>query len=133
MASRCQVPGSLTLQSDMGGHAKVNMHSRAAEILRSLPGHIADKILAGLRRSRISPAEAFAAIDTNGDGQLQEDEFAAGLRALQVDLSDGQFAVVLSKFDMVNLSQAQAASPCRRLPPAAVDAASARTHTLTTS
>ena len=102
MASRCQVPGSLTLQSDMGGHAKVNMHSRAAEILRSLPGHIADKILAGLRRSRISPAEAFAAIDTNGDGQLQEDEFVAGLRALQVDLSDGQFAVVLSKFDTVN-------------------------------
>ena len=86
----------------MGGHAKINTHSRATEILRSLPGHIADKILAGLRRSRISPAEAFAAIDTNGDGQLQEDEFVAGLRALQVDLSDGQFAVVLSKFDTVN-------------------------------
>eukprot|EP01051_Picozoa_sp_SAG22_P002504 SAG22_NODE_112_length_19423_cov_11.462223_11_plen_168_part_00 len=94
-----QVPGSLAMRSELGGHASMDRTSKAAEILRTLPEHIADKILAGLRRTRTSPAEAFAAIDTNGDGLLQPDEFASGLRALQVDMSEAQYKVVFSKFD----------------------------------
>eukprot|EP01050_Picozoa_sp_SAG11_P005221 SAG11_NODE_359_length_10228_cov_7.861388_8_plen_664_part_00 len=94
-----QVPGSLAMRHDLGGHAKVDLNSKAAEIMRTIPHQIADKLVAGLRRTRLSVKEAFEAIDKNGDGILQPEEFADGLRAMQVDLTDSQFQVVLSKFD----------------------------------